>query len=96
MRCEIIEAHKDGVVINCPACAEKSLIPGAVITTIDGATFNCFSCSELLVGIKHAGVYVSVPLHKWINRSEPQWPADGVGTRCIDIPYDERDFECEV
>ena len=98
MRCEYISKRDEGIVVKCPTCEKSSLITDTYsLKHVDGATFECSNCSEMLVGLEHAGVYVAVPLHKWINRSNNDWPSDGAGTKFIEIPYsDDYSYPYEV
>lgn len=67
----------DSGKFECPECHKEGMCAAIKDGCVDalGATLDCQHCGALLV-IRP----VIFPFHKWLNSTEPLWPADGKGT----------------
>ena len=70
-------------VFTCIACEKKFGIgfEGDVV----GATANCPSCGKVLIFVDQDGITGVEDFHKWMNKQNPKWPADGKGAESITL-----------
>lgn len=68
----------------CPICNNKfETLTQEIILENEGCTVEhtAGNCGSLLI-IKNG---VLVDFHKYMNKQNPQWPADGKNTGCIEV-----------